>query len=760
MNLLTDNSKNTSSHEHDFSSGWQWFGHFVLRSTGFPFEWLAELRMEQTSLLLNQDSNQERAEIVFEKEFAEKRTKLKYFFDTEDFRQAIFISNPDMYQHIDRYMQHFSASQRPSKVKRIEKKLFSYLQRFCAKNESASFFGPLNYGKVDREEPCYWNGEWDHRSYLQDRESFISYWAVKELIKAVAAEKELSAYVPLHISARTILEKNEIQISSENRIKLPAQLMSILRYIQQYSPCLAEVMEVHSHLAPAQIKKWIDQLTSKGILRKEWVIPSTLVHPISMFLKQLRALPDNEVKEKWCSELQELCGIAEQLAEQPITSKIEWVQKLEEKFEQLTGKPSRRGKASLYADRFVYYEDAHGHIKHFTLGAPFIKDLESKMSGVLNLSAAYGEEVWNHYQQLGKNVFERMETVDREGVPFSKFIEQLREHYPDIPTLPSFSLTQHLREMVEEKGSELQQVELSSKSMQIKRSNRSLYALPDLFLQARNTEDLQTGNVQIILAKLHHHLLMNNWMTYFYREKESLETELVQLLEQMDQTDGTTLAGIEVMRRNKAFYDYPSKVIEIAEKPAQGKPSIHLAELVVTTNDEGHLILMRKGSLEQIELYIPLADQVFYLPFAIFSKPMLLHVPISTGKHTPRIVIDGVVYQRERWSFEAEPLDLTFKGLHGLELMKKSEEWRIKEGLPEIIYMKGSNVRKPYFIDFKNYFSLELMQQILMDNDNVMIEEMLPGPNHLWLTSNKGSHSCELRMGVYKIGTKEEEEHV
>jgi len=74
--------------------------------------------------------------------------------------------------------------------------------------------------------------------------------------------------------------------------------------------------------------------------------------------------------------------------------------------------------------------------------------------------------------------------------------------------------------------------------------------------------------------------------------------------------------------------------------------------------------------------------------------------------------------------------------------------------------MKGSNVRKPYFIDFKNYFSLELMQQILMDNDNVMIEEMLPGPNHLWLTSNKGSHSCELRMGVYKIGTKEEEEHV
>lgn len=760
MNLLTDNSKNTSLRKHDLSGGWQWFGHFVLRSTGFPFEWLTDLRMEQTMLLLGQDSDEERIKAIFEKELAEKRTKLKNVFDTEDFRQAIFISNPDMYQHIDRYMHHFTTSQRPSKVKRIEKKLFTYLQRFCAKNESASFFGPLNYGKVDREEPRYWNGKWDQKNFLQDRESFISYWAVKELIKAAAAEKELSPYVPLHISSWTILEEEHILTSSDNRIKLPERLMSILRYIQQHSPCLAQVIDAHTDILPAQIENWINQLVSKGVLRKEWVIPSTLVHPLSIFIEQLRLLPDNEVKEKWCCELEELSVITEQLAEQKIASKIESVRTLEEKFEQLAGKPSRRGKASLYADRFVYYEDAQGHIKEFTLGDPFIKDLELKVSGVLNISAAYGEEVWNHYQQLGKNVFEKMKTVDQTEVPFSKFINQLREYYPDIPTLPPFSLTQQLEEMIEENGSKGKKVELSSNQLQIKLSNRSFYALPDLFLQASNIEDLQTGNVEIILAKLHHHLLMNNWMTHFYQEKESLETELIQLIKQIDMADGTTLAGIEVMRRNKAFYDYPSKVIEIAEKPAQGKESIKLSELVVTKNDEGNLILLRKDTLEQIELYVPLADQVFYLPFAMFSKPMLLHVPISTGKHTPRVVIDGVVYQRERWSFEAEPLHLEFKGLQGIELMKKVEEWRTREGLPDIIYMKGSEVRKPYWIDFKNYFSLELMQQILMENSNLMIEEMFPDPHHLWLTSSKGSHSCELRMGVYKIGTKEEVGHV
>ncbi|MEJ9319197.1 hypothetical protein P4657_20885, partial [Halalkalibacterium halodurans] len=97
--------------------------------------------------------------------------------------------------------------------------------------------------------------------------------------------------------------------------------------------------------------------------------------------------------------------------------------------------------------------------------------------------------------------------------------------------------------------------------------------------------------------------------------------------------------------------------------------------------------------------------------------------------------------------------------LQGPLLLKKVEEWRQAEGIPEVVYIKGSDVRKPYWVDFKNYFSLELMQQILLENNEITIEEMLPDPHHLWLKSRKGSHSCELRMSVYKLGIKEVSEH-
>jgi DNA-binding HxlR family transcriptional regulator len=749
-------------------NNWDFFGHFVLRSTGFPYEWMKELKMQQTFDLIFQNAKWEQVESKFNQELSIKREQLKAYFDSEDFRQAVFISNPDMYQHIDRYMKHFQSHSRPSKVKRIEKKLFTYLQRFCGKNESASFFGPLNYGQVEPNIDEYWDGSFIETKNLQKREAFLSYWAVKALAKAVAKENELAPYVPLQIPSWIVVRKEYVVLSSGKRINLPAWMMEIMHYIQETSSCLWKLQNHFNHIEAGQLKASLEKLISKGLIHREWIIPSTVVHPLHRLLEQLRELPDSLAKNKWCQALDELASEVTKLANLPIVEKRRSFAHLEETFTKLTGEPSRRGKASLYADRFIYYEDAQGHIQEFRFGKPFIEDLQTKLAGSLNMSAAYGEEIWAYYQELGRNVYEDMQVEARNdekrqlansGIPFSSFINKLRQTYSDVPQLPKSSFSNKIEAIIREKGTEQRVVKLTSDQLNVFPSNRSFYSLPDLFLQAENIEALRNGDVQIILAKLHHHLLMHNWMTYFYQDKERLERDLVQLVQKLDHEDGTVLSGLEIMRRNKAYYDYPTTVIEYAEKPDSSKESIKLTDLIVVRNDDGHLELQEKNTSRPIELYVPLADQVHYLPFAMFSKPMLLHVPISSGKHTPRIVIDDVVYQRERWFFYTKQLVDLFHQLQGPLLLKKVEEWRQAEGIPEVVYIKGSDVRKPYWVDFKNYFSLELMQQILLENNEITIEEMLPDPHHLWLKSRKGSHSCELRMSVYKLGIKEVSEH-
>lgn len=742
------------------NSKWNWFPHFVIRSTGFPYEWMNDLRLTKTFDLFEHGvgTKIEHLERIFDEELGDKRRQLKMFFDTEEFRQAVFISNPDMYQHIDRYIQYFDPNRRTSKVKRIEKKLFSYLQRFCGKNESASFFGPLNYGQVDEQINDYWKGEFLYSGITQRRESFLSFWAVRELEKIVAEEKELQPYIPLHIPAWVKIEEEYLVISTQKRIKIHNWIRSILLYIQNTSSNLNGIFKKFPAIEREKIDQVLEQLITKGIVKRQWFLPSSIENPLNYLIEQLLLLPDSYVKEKWCKRLKEFADEVKQLAELQINDRQKCLEKLEQSFKELSGKPSRRGKASLYADRFIYYEDAHGHVKDFKFGRPFIKELQTKLSGALNISAAYGEEVWKFYQDLGKRIFDEMQNSI---IPFPQFIAKLRDRYPDVPEIPQASFSNNIQQLIREKGSEKKVIELQSKQLGIMPSNRSFYSLPDLFLQAKNKDALRNGEVTIILAKLHHHLLMHNWMTYFYEDKVALENDLLQLIGQMNYVDGTSLYGIEVMRRNKAFYQYPSKVVEYAEKPIPEKESIKLSDLVVVKDEQsGNLLLKDRSTFEEIELYIPLADQVSYLPFAMFSKPMLLHVPISCGEHTPRVVIDGVVYQRERWHYLSNKLLKQFKHLFGLYLLINVEEWRIKEKVPEVVYIKGSNVRKPYWIDFRNYFAVELFMSVLSENDEIIIEEMLPDPNHLWLTSSKGSHSCELRMSVYKLGIKEVIENV
>ena len=75
-----------------------------------------------------------------------------------------------------RYLETWSQNRR-SETRRIEQQLVSYLQRFCAKNDTASFFGPINYGDCL---PASGGAELTPgRDHLRHREAFMASWAVR-----------------------------------------------------------------------------------------------------------------------------------------------------------------------------------------------------------------------------------------------------------------------------------------------------------------------------------------------------------------------------------------------------------------------------------------------------------------------------------------------------------------------------------------------------------------------------------------------------
>ena len=83
---------------------------------------------------------------VFAEEFARCREELWALAEREDVREAVWLSNPAVYANDLGSTRRFDPSVRPSWIKRRERTLYSYLQRFAMKNDTTSFFGPLNYG--------------------------------------------------------------------------------------------------------------------------------------------------------------------------------------------------------------------------------------------------------------------------------------------------------------------------------------------------------------------------------------------------------------------------------------------------------------------------------------------------------------------------------------------------------------------------------------------------------------------------------------
>ena len=781
---------------------WRFLRHFVIRSTGFPFEWMEQLSFPETTacilhtvemekqlqewasslpmlwlssplspdlrkikqqierrvarhgfpllqglnlslLSLPCDLGQwasewdrrseayraayEQTRTVFGDELRAKRAQLRRIVADARYQHAIFLSSPDMYyHHMQKYLADFDLTRRTSEVKRMEKHFFKYLQRLCGKNETASFFGPLNYGQIDETNDSFLHVCSSKDRYIRHREVFLTFWAVKALAETMQE----------HPSLRD-------QLADQLHPMVEARADGTF-YLHSHNQALA-VRE-----GRLSTQESTARLRQKGVLRRAFHVPSTVAHPLHALTEQLRALPPSSMRQQWENYLEGWSRWCEEMAQAEFPERIRLLQEGEAAFTAQTGQAARRGGGSMYADRFIFYEETLGHIEQFVMGSAFHDKIRRDLRGALELGAIQGRHEWEYAQRCGQVIFASI-SPDQQPVPFFHFLQAVREKYPNWPEIPPAPQQAVIERLIADKAArgEEKRVCLSVQELPIADCANARYSLPDLFFAASSLQALERGEFQIVLGKLHHHLLVPNWMTCFYPDVELLRSDLRRYLQDIPAFKRLACPGLR--RRNKGFYDFPGQVIEFSEYTLKSAgETIPLYDLQVVRRPGGRLELERKSTHEPVTLYISLADQVRYLPFAMFALPGLAQMAFSLGRHTPRIEIEGVVYQRERWAFASSEWHELLTG-DDLETFSRAQRLKQAYALPDWVYIRGSSERKPYLVDLRNFFCVELVCSILKKNEHLLIEEMLPTPQQLWLHSPVGRHSCEFRMNVFKI---------
>ena len=318
------------------------------------------------------------AAATFAAELTQRRSALREIAADGRFQEAVWLSSPTM---LDRGVRRYvSRSAGAGELRRIERQVISYLQRFCAKNETASFFGPVDYGEFiapDTTTSCGAQGggpvarsnqaaDDPHRAVagagtVRHREAFFAHWAVVVLADALAAHPLVGPHLRPRPTALYRLDP------AAGTVQFPGTRCRLLDPAELGVLALADADMTITDIAcqlgwpPGDVLRVATGLADAKLLTIAPRPPICEVHPLGWLRDWLAAAVriDGRLSDV-LAELDVMRSAEERFGAAPFDAKRALLAEAEQAFTSLTSARPRRGGGSFYADRLLLYEEACG----------------------------------------------------------------------------------------------------------------------------------------------------------------------------------------------------------------------------------------------------------------------------------------------------------------------------------------------------------------------------------------------------------------
>ncbi|MGA6876683.1 lantibiotic dehydratase, partial [Streptomyces pratensis] len=182
---------------------WRLWEQFSLRGPGFPVGGVLDLAPVDLSVYADKFAGGVLSgpdwvefEGVFGEVAARTAVRLQEVAGSSDFTAAVAWQNRTVLRTGLRPFLGWvpSASSRSSMPRQREELVAHYWQRFCVKNDTIGFFGPVGWGRVDRS---VGGVEIDAGEGLTESSSvFFSSWSIDALARTLSADDRLMAWIP------------------------------------------------------------------------------------------------------------------------------------------------------------------------------------------------------------------------------------------------------------------------------------------------------------------------------------------------------------------------------------------------------------------------------------------------------------------------------------------------------------------------------------------------------------------------------------
>jgi hypothetical protein len=736
---------------------WRLWSQFALRGPGFPAGGVLKLappglariadKFPAGTALAGPDWD------AFATEFADTAlatsAELQRIAAQPAFRAAVAWQNrPILDTGLTPFLAWTPAAGRTSRHRDREGLVAHYWERFCVKNDSIGFFGPVGWGAWD---PAAHGVEVDPGSGLITTANlYFSSWAVDTLAKTLAEDEALRAW--------TAPRRVPFVRVAGDAVVVPGVPP------QPVSPAARRVLEACDGVRPAREFGPEAQAELAELARRRWIVWRLEVpadaHPERYLRTWLNQVGDPAARDRGLAGLDLLERGRERIraAGDDADALSAAMSALEQDFTELTDTAGTRAKGAKTAPcRALVYSDcvraARARLGPDVLGT--FAPLEQLLTSAAWMTSAIGRRVLDRVRPVFDRLAEAgpvdlaalwfacMPILHGDAVADAESIQQeFQRRWREILAVPAGA--SRIRRRTEDIAEAIETAFAAPRTGW----DTARYLSPDLLI-AGDAEAVSRDEFEVVLGELH--VAANTISFSVFVNQHPAPAEL--FAETDRDHPGPRLFPL-LAKEHKARLsarirqalvreqDYYVGLVDHTVDPA--RPRTVLGADVAVEDRAGRLeVVLPDGAR------FPLIE-VFAHVLTTLAMDLFRLLPET--EHTPRITIDRMVVSRETWRRPAADLAFATDKDEARRFVR-ARQWREERELPRFVFVVSPTEPRPFYVDFDSPVYVDILAKAVRrlarrdPEARLTITEMLPTPDQTWLTDDRGrAYTAELRL--------------
>ncbi|MBO4209217.1 lantibiotic dehydratase [Micromonospora echinofusca] len=668
---------------------------------------------------------------------------------------------------------------RTGRHRKTEVLVAGYLHRYCAKNDTIGFYGPLRWGRIDPEQTDPVRRTDDGTT--GSRTLYLEGWAVAALGRALAPA--LRPWLVPRLLPLFGLVGDALRVPMGDPVPLGPVAAAVLRACRPGRTAREVVARVCADPAgptrdPAAVWAALERLHAEH--RIEWTLEAAPddLRAAATLRAVVAGVDDPGVRAAALAAFDRLAGATAtvEAARGDATKVVDALDTLGTIFTDLTGADPARSPGQLYAGRTLLFEECR-QPDSISLGPAALDALRAPLALLLDSARWYTAAGAALYRRALRTVFDQLAArhPDR-AVPLAELWLAARGLLVDDPSPVVRPLVRALQQRWE------RLLAVPAGTRRVWRASADLRAgfaavfpagpagwatavqhSPDLMIAARDLAAVRAGDVDWVLGELHpgyHTMRYASWVDCHPAPDELAAAMAADLPGGVVRLAPTGAQGGSATRFSPRLRSPGERRLVFAPDSVGHDPA---HDLVVgacdVVNRSGRLVVRRRAAgTDGADSRAPGADGAEYDLVEVVADLVAQHLMphfrlLAPAAHRPRVTIDRLVVSRESWTFTVGQVDFA-DDTDEARRFRRARAWKSRHGLPRHVFVRATGEAKPVHVDLAGLAAVDVLCRAVRrarraagDAARVTVVEMLPTPEQMWLTDPVGRrYSAELRF--------------